>query len=886
MTADMKLKIYFLALITSLFCFQSLAQSVVTNRFGQELSIGSNFYLSGGTTDAGIDKTNSIYRMGKLGIGISLPLQRLHIGGQIQIDTLNSGASTDSLLTANSSGLVRRLSFSNAMKFFPNVSSSIVGIVNNTSGQELGGVDKKINSVDIGKGGGAITSNTRVGVTALNNNSTGTNNSALGFQTLLNNTTGSHNTGLGNQSLGYNTGGNYNVGVGSQSLTNQTTASSNTAIGYNTGNAITTSSQNVAIGTDALSTNVSSGNNVAIGAYSLDLATSGNNTAVGYNSGKLMTTGAGNTILGYRTGENVTTGGNNMILGANGGSAITTGSGNISLGNSNLTTGSNNTIIGGTTTSINIGAAYKSEIIALANGKGSVRVFADSLGQVGIGTITPLNKLVVKGVNAAVSANGTAQSNATFRVDGDTNHALDMGTLSASPFGSYIQSYNKASTGSLPLALNPSGGNVGVNIINPLTTLHVNSTLAATNTVNADASVLRLARPTTPNIKWDNIALFNLGAYSAATASANSRLDLGLNDGSTTTTSNIMTWLAKGTVGINNTNPSVPIDVNAIGSNQYLPIARFLAPSNAIAGNNSQMVFGTSQGAGNCSDWRFYYAGNASSNNRIDFGMSGRVTPMISYLYNGYTGINNTTPLSFLDVSGSFGTIVRGSSVSTTTSGDHTIWMAIAGTICTLESPTAVTRRIMVIKNTSSGTISVTGHIDGTASSTLVLLSKESIQIQSDGTTWQIIAKYDSPSPIAVSTQLNPVDIPTATNTSLTSYTNVSDTSNGAWSPSTGVFTCNKAGLYRFEFRAMFASASWTQGNEVNAQFFKNNTNVQSASWFAASTYTQYAFSGHNFATFNLAVGDQIKVVIWHNAGSSRTTYLKQYSTLSIYEIR
>jgi hypothetical protein len=510
-------------------------------------------------------------------------------------------------------------------------------------------------------------------------------------------------------------------------------------------------------------------------------------------------------------------------------------------------------------------------------------------GNVGIGLDGPLNKLVVRGLNAAATANGTAQSNATFRVDGESNHALDMGTLETSPFGSYVQSYNKASAGSLPLALNPTGGNVGVNVVNPVSSFaNTSSQIQGTNSTGAING----------GLNWSTSGVGFAGAFYSQNSTGNGLL---VKVGGTTSTNNLFevstgtqTGIATpvikaqgdGNVGINNTSPTVPLDVVNRGIGQFLPVARFLAPSNAIVGNNTQLVFGTAQGAGNCSDWRFYYAGNASANNRIDFGMSGRFTPMISYLYNGYVGVNNTTPLSFLDVNGSFGTIVRGSSVSTTTSGDHTIWMAIAGTTCTLETPSAVTRRIMVIKNTSSGTINVTGHLDGTASSTLVLLSKESIQIQSDGTTWQIIAKYNSVSPIAVSAQLNPVAIPNATNTFLTSYANVSDSSNGAWSPTTGIFTCNKAGVYRFEFRAMFASASWTQGNEVNAQFYKNTTNVQSASWFAASTYTQYAFSGHNFATFNLAVGDQIKVAIWHNAGASRTTYLKQYSTLSIFEIR
>jgi hypothetical protein len=182
-------------------------------------------------------------------------------------------------------------------------------------------------------------------------------------------------------------------------------------------------------------------------------------------------------------------------------------------------------------------------------------------GNVGIGLNTPLNKLVVRGVNAAASANGTVQSNATFRVDGDTNHALDMGTLSATPFGSYIQSHNKTAAFGLALSLNPSGGNVGIGTSTPATTLQINNSLIATNTVNANAQVLRLSRPTTSNIKWDNIAQFNLGSYSTAIA-ANSRLDLALTNGlDASTLTNVMTWQANGNVGIGTSAPTGQLEV-------------------------------------------------------------------------------------------------------------------------------------------------------------------------------------------------------------------------------------------------------------------------------------------------------------------------------------
>jgi hypothetical protein len=107
-------------------------------------------------------------------------------------------------------------------------------------------------------------------------------------------------------------------------------------------------------------------------------------------------------------------------------------------------------------------------------------MFIDESQRVGIGTSTPTSRLVVRGLNNPVSALGTAQTNAIFRVEGESNHSLDMGTFTASPYGSYVQSHNKAAPISLPLSINPVGGNVGIGTSNPTSTLEVNG--SATNT--------------------------------------------------------------------------------------------------------------------------------------------------------------------------------------------------------------------------------------------------------------------------------------------------------------------------------------------------------------------------------------------------------------------
>jgi hypothetical protein len=134
--------------------------------------------------------------------------------------------------------------------------------------------------------------------------------------------------------------------------------------------------------------------------------------------------------------------------------------------------------------------ASNTKSIIFSTGKATTPFFGEQMrilnnGNVGVGTATPLNKLVVKGLNNPVSALGTAQTNAIFRVEGETNHALDMGTLTASPYGAYVQSHNKGGATTLPLALNPVGGNVGIGTLNPTSTLEVNG--SATNTVAYNA---------------------------------------------------------------------------------------------------------------------------------------------------------------------------------------------------------------------------------------------------------------------------------------------------------------------------------------------------------------------------------------------------------------
>lgn len=114
-----------------------------------------------------------------------------------------------------------------------------------------------------------------------------------------------------------------------------------------------------------------------------------------------------------------------------------------------------------------------------------------------------------------------------------------------------LQFFGTGAGNSVGMILKANTGFLGVGTIAPVSSLHVNSLLAGTNTINANAKVLQLSRTGTPNVKWDNIAQFNLGSFSANTA-ADTRLDLVLNNTTTTlNTTPTMTWHANGRVGVN-----------------------------------------------------------------------------------------------------------------------------------------------------------------------------------------------------------------------------------------------------------------------------------------------------------------------------------------------
>lgn len=159
----------------------------------------------------------------------------------------------------------------------------------NATGVVTATADMIVNSLTVGRGGGAGNSCVTVGYLAMPS------------------TTGTGNVALGNQVMSVFLSGSSNVGIGDHAL-------------Y-----VTTASDNIGIGNSALYSNDVGSQNVAVGSGALLSNTASSNTAIGY-------------AAGYAGGTNQnTTGINNTFIGRNAIGASSTDDNKITLGDTNIT---------------------------------------------------------------------------------------------------------------------------------------------------------------------------------------------------------------------------------------------------------------------------------------------------------------------------------------------------------------------------------------------------------------------------------------------------------------------------------------------------------------------------------------------------------------------
>jgi hypothetical protein len=187
----------------------------------------------------------------------------------------------------------------------------------------------------------SIVSNTFIGLSAGNRNTTGSLNTFIGNNAGQNNTTGTQNVFLGNNAGTSNTIGGQNTFVGISAGYSNTTGIYNTFFGLEAGQNNTTGFENVFIG-------VGAGNNNTTSYY---------NTGIGVNAGRSNTTGVANNFFGNNAGRWIANGStlnsitdNSIYIGYNTKALANNQTNQIVIGYAVTGLGSNTTVLGNSST--------------------------------------------------------------------------------------------------------------------------------------------------------------------------------------------------------------------------------------------------------------------------------------------------------------------------------------------------------------------------------------------------------------------------------------------------------------------------------------------------------------------------------------------------------
>lgn len=283
-------------------------------------------------------------------------------------------------------------------------------------------------------------------------------------------------------------------------------------------------------------------------------------------------------------------------------------------------------------------------------------------GNVGIGMNNPTVPLEIQSssvstyVTAArfLAPNNTTAGNSTllnFGVSATTGNCADW---------RYVYQANGAASNrvdfgmssySAPMISYLNSGNVGIGTVAPSAKLHIQG-IQATLGANANATMLRMSRPTWSGFKWGSAAQFNLGTYDdgVSPVDSKSRLDLALTNSNETTLTNVMTWLGSGNIGINNTAPSAPLVIQGATGKGSL---KLIAPSVA-AGDNWWLGFGHGTTSTDANDRaRIGVDVAAGGPGRLFFttGPTGTQTRAMFIDESQRVGIGTSSPASKLDVS-------------------------------------------------------------------------------------------------------------------------------------------------------------------------------------------------------------------------------------------
>ena len=279
-------------------------------------------------------------------------------------------------------------------------------------------LDILVNSLTIGRGTGAIATNTVVGSGALAVNTTGNENTAIGNNSLAANTTGLQNTSIGRNTLASNTTGFGNFAAGSGALFGNTTGG-----------------LNIAIGSAALTNNTTANYNIGIGAFAGNFTTGSYNIAIGTQAGSLITTGSNNTIIGAFNGTAAMS--NNIVL--------ADGAGNVRYQWDGTNNVFGNPISG---TSATFTSSVTASSLVKSGGTSSQFLMADGSVNTSVlpsGAYLPLTGGTLTGALSGTSATFTNASGAFIAVTATTTDATGSARLRVTSTGSNINDFSSFS---------------------------------------------------------------------------------------------------------------------------------------------------------------------------------------------------------------------------------------------------------------------------------------------------------------------------------------------------------------------------------------------------------------------------------------------------------
>lgn len=330
--------------------------------------------------------------------------------------------------------------------------------------------------IGVASGIGLITGigNTAVGAYALNTNRRGNGHVSMGYFSLLNDTS--------NNNL------NPNVAIGRESLRSNISGYGNTAIGTFTGFSNISGNHNTFLGINTANNNFS--NTTTVGAHAF--ADTNNALILGSINGVNGATADVNVGIGttqplhflHVVNTNPNDGGwEQGIMVENTSPIATAGEAAISFRNANISVGSQWNV--GINQSPFLAFNYGNSFVG-----GNTRMVIDTVGNVGIGTITPSNKVhVSKG-----SSGGTFNANSTLILEDNSSVNIQLSNPNASQTG--ILSGNAETTLRAALIFNAdssftirtggsfnrltveNNGNVGINTTAPNSKLEVNGSFA------------------------------------------------------------------------------------------------------------------------------------------------------------------------------------------------------------------------------------------------------------------------------------------------------------------------------------------------------------------------------------------------------------------------